>query len=217
MFSRILVLFPLVAFAVANPLVARSDISALQQDFSAMETTVVDIQNACDKFKATPDQTNAMAKLPRENFASANTAFAVLLTWTLRGNFWPSSIILSRGFLPFLTSGPLPNYARCIFSASLPFLTYFLFPSPSIKHLMYCTEFSYCIPSLYPSFQFSLAEVPLSSEVDLFQNPSFRYPENGRQIRVAYDPVHRKYNLLRLFAVASGNYQLQYMSSIAVV
>ncbi|KAK0435765.1 hypothetical protein EV421DRAFT_1216035 [Armillaria borealis] len=60
MFSRILVLFPLVAFAVANPLVARSDISSLQQDFSAMETTIVDIQNACDKFKATPDQSNAM-------------------------------------------------------------------------------------------------------------------------------------------------------------
>ncbi len=33
------------------------------------------------------------AKLPRGNFASANTAFAVPLTWRLRGNFWPSSII----------------------------------------------------------------------------------------------------------------------------
>ncbi len=29
------------------------------------------------------------------------------------------------------------------FSALLPFLTYFLFLSLSIKHLMYCTEFSY--------------------------------------------------------------------------
>ncbi|PBK91951.1 hypothetical protein ARMGADRAFT_1031414 [Armillaria gallica] len=60
MFSRILVLFPLVAFAVASRLVARSGISALQQDFAAMEKTVGDIQNACDQFKSAPTQANAM-------------------------------------------------------------------------------------------------------------------------------------------------------------
>ncbi|KAK0220689.1 hypothetical protein IW262DRAFT_1483074 [Armillaria fumosa] len=60
MFSRILFLLPFVALAVANPLVARSDISALQEDFNGMEKTVIDIQNACNTFKATPSQANAI-------------------------------------------------------------------------------------------------------------------------------------------------------------
>ncbi|KAK0184932.1 hypothetical protein F5146DRAFT_1228284 [Armillaria mellea] len=60
MFSRILLLLPFVALAVANPLVARSDISALQADIQGMEKTVGDIQNACNTFKAAPTQTNAM-------------------------------------------------------------------------------------------------------------------------------------------------------------
>ncbi len=38
-------------------------------------------------------------------FCISQTAFAVPLTWTLRGNFWPSSIILSRGFI-FSDFGP---------------------------------------------------------------------------------------------------------------
>ncbi len=46
---------------------------------------------------------------------------------------------------------------------------------------------------------------------------SLRYPENGRHIRVAYDPVHREYNLLLLFAVSSGNYQLPYMTGVAII
>ncbi|KAK0481193.1 hypothetical protein EDD18DRAFT_1363143 [Armillaria luteobubalina] len=60
MFSRILFLLPFVALAVANPLVARSDISALQTDIKQMEQTVIAIQSACNTFKADPTQVNAM-------------------------------------------------------------------------------------------------------------------------------------------------------------
>ncbi|KAK0482761.1 hypothetical protein IW261DRAFT_1592448 [Armillaria novae-zelandiae] len=65
MFSRILLLLPFVALVVANPLVPRSDISALQQDMIKMDQTVEVIQNACGAFKAAPTTNNALA------FASA--------------------------------------------------------------------------------------------------------------------------------------------------
>ncbi|KAK0433114.1 hypothetical protein EV421DRAFT_1808143 [Armillaria borealis] len=61
MFSRILVLFPLVALAVANPLVARTEVAPLQKDLDGMAQTVTAMQTSCANFKSHVDLSHAAA------------------------------------------------------------------------------------------------------------------------------------------------------------
>ncbi|KAK0203277.1 hypothetical protein DFS33DRAFT_1455287 [Desarmillaria ectypa] len=61
MFSHILALLPLVALAVANPLVARSEVTALESAFDNMAQTVGTIDAACKAFAAHVDLNHALA------------------------------------------------------------------------------------------------------------------------------------------------------------
>ncbi|KAK0457220.1 uncharacterized protein EV420DRAFT_1748753 [Desarmillaria tabescens] len=61
MFSRILALLPLVSLAVANPLVARSEVDALKSALDGMASTVGDISTAVDAFESNVDSTHAFA------------------------------------------------------------------------------------------------------------------------------------------------------------